>query len=768
MPDQGCVGLPDIGLRDDGRVRRAILAAVVTGAALLAPATTTAATIARSRRALTQGTITVSTPGARAVITRDPFHLVIERRGGDPTLSEVANRGGHPLHLASTLDPRGPGIPNPVARTPVAPLSFLVGTDTLEQYAGGLWGGDLKSGTAQGTWYSARRVLSARRDGRGMRLVLSTDDPAGRRLVVTVAPQARDAIHLNARPTPSAGVAEVGDSFQSDAGEGFFGFGGRHNGLDQHGQALDSWTSEENLHAPELSGRLYPNGSTAAYYPVPEFVSSHPYGFLLDQYQLARFALDVDGRRTWDVTVAAPSLSYTVATGQAARTIATLTRISGRQPAPAQWALGPMLDRLVKNVGETQADYQTDVRADLLNIRRYHLPLTAYRLEGWGLPGATPGLPTPSDNDGLDLITYISASLQSQAFRQLQARHIHPLVYLRPWLTPGSAPVRAGLEVRTASGAPYYMTSTSGAPIALLDFTNPAAVRFWQREVAAALNLGADGFMQDFGEQVLLGMHFHDGQTGATMHNEYPVLAVKATRGEFTRYARSHPGADPFVFTRAGYTGSARYENANFPGDETTDWSHSSGLRSLTSDMLNRAVDGAYGYGTDIGGYFDITTPPTTRQLFLRWAEWAALSPVFRLHGSGLAGTHTPWSFGAATVRTYDKISRLHLRAAPLIERLWHHADVTGMPVTRPLWLQFPTDRATWNQDQEWMLGPDVLVAPVVTKGAISRSVYFPPGCWRAPSGATHHGPGSARLSAPLTVLPYFTRCGSAPFRRQP
>ncbi len=83
--------------------------------------------------------------------------------------------------------------------------------------------------------------------------------------------------------------------------------------------------------------------------------------------------------------------------------------------------------------------------------------------------------------------------------------------------------------------------------------------------------------------------------------------------------------------------------------------------------MLNRAIDGAYGYGTDIGGYFDITTPPTTRQLFLRWAEWAALSPVFRLHGSGLTGTHTPWSFGAATARTYDKISRLHLRAVPLI-----------------------------------------------------------------------------------------------------
>ncbi len=536
-------------------MRRVILTAVVTGAALWAPAIATAA--AKSLVQLTPARITVSAAKARAVITRNPYHLAIERPGDGPALSEIANHSRHPLHLPPAFDPRSPGLPNPAARAPVAPLSFLVGTDAIEQYAGGLWGGDLKSGTAQGTWYSPRRVLSARRDGRGVRLVLSTDDPAGRRLMVTVVPRADDAIRVNARPTPSTGVAEVGDSFQSDPGEGFFGFGGRHNGLDQHGQTLDSWTSEENLHDPKLSSRLYPNGSTAAYYPVPEFVSSRPYGFLLDQYQLARFALDVDGRRDWNVTVTAPSLSYTVATGPAARAIATLTRISGRQPAPARWALGPMLDRLVKNVGETQADYQAEVRSDLINIRRYHLPLTAYRLEGWGLPGATPGLSTPSENDGLDLITYISSSLQAEVFRQLRARHIHPLVYLRPWLTPGSAPVRAGLAVRTASGAPYYTTSTGGIPIALLDFTNPAAVRFWQRQVAAALNHGADGFMQDFGEQVLTDMRFHNGQTGATMHNQYPVLAVRATRREFSRYQRSHPGADPFVFTRAGYTGSS-------------------------------------------------------------------------------------------------------------------------------------------------------------------------------------------------------------------
>ena len=182
--------------------------------------------------------------------------------------------------------------------------------------------------------------------------------------------------------------------------------------------------------------------------------------------------------------------------------------------------------------------------------------------------------------------------------------------------------------------------------------------------------------------------------------------------------------------------------------------------------MLNRAVGGAFGYTSDIGGYFDVGPyQPTTKELFLRWAEWSALSPLFRLHGSVSAGVHAPWTYDRDTVAAYNRISRLHLRARPLILRLWRQGDRTGMPITRPLWLAYPNDRVAAAQDQEWLLGPNVLVAPVVDEGATSRSVYFPRGCWREPSGGrTVHGPRSADVAAPLTTLPYFFRCGTRPF----
>jgi hypothetical protein len=303
----------------------------------------------------------------------------------------------------------------------------------------------------------------------------------------------------------------------------------------------------------------------------------------------------------------------------------------------------------------------------------------------------------------------------------------------------------------------------------MIDFTNPAAVRWWQSRITAALNLGADGFMQDFGEQVLTGMHFHDGSTGVTMHNRLPVLYDRATRQAIDAFQRSHPGRHIFFYTRAGYTGTpgdAAYENANFPGDETTDWTRSSGLASQTPDMLNRAIGGAFGFSTDIGGYFDLGPyQATTKELFLRWAEWAALSPMFRLHGSLLAGTHTPWSYDPQTVQIYERLVALHRRAQPLILKLWRQADRTGIPITRPLWLAYPGDARAAAEDQEWLLGPHVLVAPVVTQGAVGREVYFPRGCWRRPdTGVSYRGPSSASVPAALGQLAYFFTCSTRPF----
>jgi alpha-glucosidase (family GH31 glycosyl hydrolase) len=284
------------------------------------------------------------------------------------------------------------------------------------------------------------------------------------------------------------------------------------------------------------------------------------------------------------------------------------------------------------------------------------------------------------------------------------------------------------------------------------------------------VELGSDGFMQDFGEQVQEGMRFHDGSTGVTMHNRYPVLFHRASRRILDGFARRTGRREPvWFFTRAGYSGrpgSAAYEMGNFPGDMTTDWVAGSGLRSQGPDMLNRAVGGAFGYTTDIGGYADFLSGATTEELFNRWSEWAALTPYFRVHNSATQGTRTPWSFGPDTLARWKRLAALHRRAVPYIRRLWRSGRRTGMPPTRPLWLAAPEAPGARSESQQWLLGRDVLVAPVVREGARSRSVSFPRGCWRRQGGdgRRFRGPRRAVVRAPLGVLPYFFRCGTRPF----
>ncbi|MFL5823923.1 MAG: TIM-barrel domain-containing protein [Solirubrobacteraceae bacterium] len=745
-----------------------VASALVIGALVIGAGPATAATVSAHVRPI----VVRVAGGAVAVITRSPFRISFLTARGQVVLREAASASApFPVPPVSQSEFGTIGPPPP---TLYAPMSFLVGTEEVTQEQAGQWEGTLHSVTQSGIEYSAQSVVAVRRRGRGVLLTVSTDDPSGRRLMIRVAPGgAPDAISVTATTTSPTGVAGMADSFLSGRGEAFYGLGGRHDYLNQRGQEFYNWLEQEDvgsgsaqgLTKPTEPGRdryMFPNGASAAYYVQSSLVSSRGYGFLLKADQISQWRLDSERSDRWQAQAATRALRYVVAVGSAPRAIAELTRLTGRQPVPPAWAAGSQYDRLVQFPSDPPAQYEHEVQSDIANIDRHHLHVDAYRLEGWA------ELPT---------------RVLRHFIAELKARGIHPLVYFRAFVgtdTTGTDTPAAynyalahGYVATYADGRPYTFVSNFARPGAQIDFTNPAAVRWWKGRIRAALNLGADGFMQDFGEQVLADMHFHDGETGATMHNRLPVLYDRATRQAVKAYERAHPGRRIFFYTRAGYTGTpgdAAYEGGNFPGDETTDWSRASGLASLTTDMLSRAIGGAYGYTTDIGGYFDVGPfQPTTKELFLRWAEWAALSPLFRLHGSVQAGTHAPWTFDRRTVKLYKALTALHLRARSLILRLWSRADRTGMPVTRPLWLQYPRDPGAARQDQEWLLGPEVLVAPVVTQGATSRRVYFPRGCWRSPgSGFRFHGPVSRAVAAPLARLPYFFKCGTHPFAAGP
>jgi alpha-glucosidase (family GH31 glycosyl hydrolase) len=689
--------------------------------------------------------LVVAVAGTHVEVQRDPLQVTFTTDAGEQVLVQSPAGGPGTLTVPATNDPISPGVENPDVPRLHAPFPFLVGTETLTLYRTDEFQGNLQQGSRAGVLHSATRVRDAEHVGDGLRLTLETTDPSGRVLDVAIRPRDCCAVEVEVKPVPAVGVAMMGDSFVAKAGEGFFGFGGRHFDLDQRGKVMANWVNKQNVSLDSLrdpkpgpgeyTETLFPNGPNAAYYPQAQFTSSGGYGFLLDQTELSRFDVAADRADRWSVEVSAPRLRYIVATGAPADAIGTITAISGRHRVPPDWALGPMIDRVA--YGLSPAEYEAVIRDDLATLDRYRIPLSGYRIEQWEI---------------------LPEAVLRDLIAELESRGIHPVAYVLS---------------RTGDPPP-------GAVHGLLDFTDAAETRAWEERIRRVLDLGFDGFMQDFGEETLLDMTFSDGSTGAQMHNRYPILYHEATRRVIDEYEREHPGREIFFYTRAGFSGSpgsAAYESANFPGDETTDWSIGSGLPSITPDMLNRAVGGAFGFSTDIGGYLDLprylrvtdTGVGTTKELLIRWTQWATFSPVFRLHGANPMGTHVPWLYDEETVELYRRYSELRVRAAPLIGELWEEAERTGIPPTRPMWLAEPDNPAARAADQQWMLGDDLLVAPVVTEAATSRDVYFPEGCWEDQHTAQRfRGPTTASVAAPLDVLPHFARCDTEPVGAAP
>jgi alpha-D-xyloside xylohydrolase len=710
------------------------------------------------------GRVVVEDDGASALIERKPFRITFRDGAGATVLRQLAGPLAPGASAGSdTSAPGGFGVLPGVAA--YAPLAFEVGGERGFQHPGGLWTGNMLTNGKFGAVHFPTEVTEAAPEREGVKLTLATTDPL-RKMVLRVQPDRGSALRVIAELDRSEGVAAISDSFESGPGESFHGFGGRHNATDQRGNDFYNWIEEEAFNSGPLeyveqspgSGGdkyLFPNGPTQAYYVQNIFVSSRPYGFLVNRDELTRWRMASDREDAWQVTANAAGLDYTVAVGDGKEATSTLTSINGRHRAPPDWGLGAMVKRNVQQGNSDPARQQQLITADLAEIEKRDVPLTGYSYESWDT---------------------LPAEFVRATNAKLRARGIHAIGYVRSYVNdegnfdpPGTFQdaVSNGYVAKTPGGAPFV--SVAVGPAALIDFTNPEAVAWWERrKIRKMLDLGFDGFMQDFGEQVVTDMRFHDGSTGAEMHNRYPKVFHRVTREILDRYEREHPErGELWMYTRSGFSGrpgSAAYESANFPGDESTDWSRSNGIGFLTSDMLNRGLGGSWGFTTGIGGYFDNFTQAGTlsKELFIRWSQWTALTPIFRVHNSCCTnGTRMPWSYDEETYAAWLAMAKLHDAARPLLEALWEEdAEKGGLPLARPLWMEHPDDAEARRQDQEWMLGRDVLVAPVVEEGATKRRVYFPSGCWRhGETGERFSGPGYAEVAAPLGSLPYFLRC---------
>ncbi len=616
-------------------------------------------------------------------------------------------------------------------------------------------------------WFRATGVRSARAEGDGLKLDLTTDDPLGHRLEATLRPAAQGAITLTARLAPGSGpLAALGPSSMSSSfaragDERYLGFGERSNAVDQTGRSVFNWAEEgpfssgvgEDVLRPLIPDFTFPTGPATTNFPIPWLVSTRGLGVLIDQSHRSTFHLGNERRGAWRAEAEAKSLALTVYPGpDPAGVVRRYSGAVGRQPAPSGWLFGPW----------GQFDEPTEKR-----LRDLDVPVTVNQTYTHYLPcGAQVGR-RPRERARI---------ARTRALGYRITTYFNPHICTKYQPVYGDAAKR-GLLVRNPLGSPYLLTNpfTADQIVSEIDFTNPTARGLFGHLLDEAIYDGYDGWMEDFGEYTPPDAVFSDGRDGREMHNRYPVLYHCASTAHTTKR-----GSDFAVFIRSGYHGVQPCARAVWGGDPTEDWSCSDGLCAAVHQALSIGLSGIAYWGSDIGGFHAIANPRTSDELNQRWLQFGAVSGIMRTQANGYGispKTRRSQVTSPAVLPIWKRYTKLRTQLYPYIRAASRAYRGSGLPLTRALALAYPGDKRAVAAQTEFLFGPDLFAAPVVRPGARTRRFYLPAGrwidIWRSVAYDARSGGlrlGAARdleggrevtLPAPRDELPLLARAGT-------
>ncbi len=286
----------------------------------------------------------------------------------------------------------------------------------------------------------------------------------------------------------------------------------------------------------------------------------------------------------------------------------------------------------------------------------------------------------------------------------------------------------------------------------LIDFSRHEARSWWWQSHRHLVGLGVAGWWLDGGEGPAESVSLHEG-SARVLHNRYDLLRQQAfAEGE----AADRPDARPFLLCRSGGPGMQRYGATPWSGDINATFA---GLELQIRTGLNVGMSGVPPWGTDTGGFYRVGVDDP--ELFVRWFQFSAFCPIFRGHGF-VWRQHLPWSHGEEVERICRRYLELRSRLMPYTYTLAWQAHHLGLPMMRPLVLNYPDDPNVWDLGTEYLWGDDILVAPVTRKGATQWTVYLPEGVWHDFwTNEAHQGPGGVTVPAPLDRLPLFVRAGA-------
>ncbi len=655
----------------------------------------------------------------RIVITKDPWRMQLQTAGGRVVAAEARSTPVEALpnldaavyrDRLGSIDLAYPGLPT----VSYQPLSFR----------------------RNGAWAHVTRLTRVSTDGDAVRLSAQTSD--GGTAEVRIALEDGGATVRIAFTPGGPGVDAVAEAFDAPVGERYLGGGQRFGALDQRGRSVPLWISHG-------QGADRQTSTNEAAVPFLESTGGWGFGVESDARGELNVALATERPDAVNVVMEQDRLDLLLFAGAPRDVLAAYTARAGRpDPGAPDWAFRPAYWR---DDGTSQAQ----IEAYVSRLEREGMPIGAVWIDNPWQSRSGDLAPDPKRFKDFDAMV-----------RDLHARDIRVMAWASPYADADSRVGKQATPAGFVRGLPAdgndqtYLPPRGLDPH--LDLTDPRAFDALAEAAADLLRRGVDGFKADRGEEDLGdGSRWANGLPNRLNHNAY-VVRYHAALAEGCRRAGK---PDCFIIARGGARGGQRHaalwaaDNLSAPG--------AAGLEQALHSLLSLSVSGYPVSGSDIGGYVG-TRESTgngapTRGLFLRWTQLGALSPIMQT-------PNLPWDFGddPETTRIFRRFANLHTRLAPDLKRWSDAAAVTGVPIVRPLPYALPDDPTAVSTDDEYLLGPDLLVAPVaegVSEGAEARQVYLPAGRWRDVwTGQQLTGPTTLVRSSPLDELPLYARVG--------
>lgn len=352
-----------------------------------------------------------------------------------------------------------------------------------------------------------------------------------------------------------------------------------------------------------------------------------------------------------------------------------------------------------------------------------------------------------------------------QKIDELRQRGIRFLAYNNPYLCSDGPLFKEAAEkgVLTKNPDGSLCTIDFGEfDCGFVDFTSEAGRQWYKDRIIkqSMLDLGISGWMADFGEYQPTDMQVASGEDGWKVHNQWPTLWARVNAEAIAEAGLSD---DILFFMRAGYTGSQKYCKLMWAGDQLVDFSRHDGLETAICAALSCGLVGNTVSHSDVGGYTTLYGNVRTEEVFMRWAEMNAFTPVMRTHESNRPDESFQFYQSEKALSHFARMTRIYTSLVPYLRTLSAEAVATGLPIQRPLALHFEHDRATWTIHDQYLYGCDLLVAPVHKSGVTRWRAYLPDGAtwvhlW---SGQTHGGGQTIEVDAPIGQPPVFFRAGS-------